>query len=180
MEFICSCSVCFKPSENTPTYCTHVTCKNCLDEWAQTSNTCPICRKNLTTGFDQKFENAQTMQNRFSWPAWDDRFVRNTIFPVSTQWNSNTPHETQYNVHEIEFTPAFNRRMDELIISENTTQRYSDPRRVQNIPINSMLHENEINYLMRELLPISASHSERELDNNTRNETIHRRRFVFR
>ena len=93
MELLHSCSVCFEPSENTPVFCSHVTCKKCLDEWSQKSNTCPVCRRNLKTGSNQKYENAETMQQRFSWPAWEDEIIRNR-FPVSP------PPEIDYEVHD--------------------------------------------------------------------------------
>lgn len=170
MELVRFCSVCFEPSENTPIHCIHVTCKTCLDEWSHKSNTCPVCRKNLTTGLEQKCENSETMQQRFSWPAWEELNIRNG-FSVS-----NRP-EIDYEVHDFGLTPTT--REAELIVSENTTRRNTDSQRIRNIPRNQMLHENEINSLMRSLLPILASYSENQSDNNNTNETRIRRRFSF-
>ena len=170
MELIRTCSVCFEPSENTPIHCSHVTCKTCLDEWSQKSNTCPVCRKNLTTGLEQKFENSDTMQQRFSWPAWEDMIIRNG-FSVSPQ------PQIEYEVHDFGLISSINTREAELIVSENTTRRDSDSQRIRNIPRNQMFHENEINSLMRSLLPILASYSENH--NNNRNEARNRRRFSF-
>lgn len=172
MELVRTCSVCFEPSENTPIHCNHVTCKTCLDEWTQKSNTCPVCRKNLSTGLEQKFENSQTMQQRFSWPAWEDEIIR-IRFPVSPQ------PEIDYEVHDFGFISSTNTREAELIVSENTTRRDTDSQRIRNIPRNQMFHENEINSLMRSLLPILASHSENQSDNSNTNETRTRRRFSF-
>lgn len=171
MEFVRTCSVCFEPSENTSIHCSHVTCKTCLDKWSRETNTCPVCRKNLSTGLEQKFESSETMQPRFSWPAWEDVIIRNG-FPSSTQ------PEIDYEVHDFGFTFT-NTREAELIVSENTTRRDTDSQRIRNIPRNQMFHENEINSLMRELLPILASHSVNESDNSNTNETRIRRRFLF-
>lgn len=170
MELIRTCSVCFEPSENTPNHCSHVTCKTCLDEWSRKSNTCPVCRKNLTTGLEQKFENSDTMQQRFSWPAWEDVIIRNGI--------SVSPRsEIEYEVHDFGLISSINTREAELIVSENTTRRDSDSQRIRNIPRNQTFNENEINSLMRSLLPILASYSENH--NNNRNEARNRQRFSF-
>lgn len=111
---------------------------------------------------------ARIYQQRFSWPAWEDVIIRNG-FPGSTQ------PEIDYDVHDFGFTFTTNTREAELIESENTTRR--DSQRIRNIPRNQMFHENEMNSLMRSLLPILASYSENH--NNNRNEARNRRRFSF-
>ena len=108
------------------------------------------------------------MQQRFSWPAWEDVIIRNE-FSVSPQ------PEIEYEVHDFGLISSINTREAELIVSENTTRRDSDSQRIRNIPRNQMFHENEINSLMRSLLPILASYSENH--NNNRNEARNRRRF---
>lgn len=45
-----SCPICWNEicQENkTTTECAHIFCKDCLDKWLRSYNTCPLCRKIL-------------------------------------------------------------------------------------------------------------------------------------